>query len=208
MKKCFVILPRNDHAKITLEDVYIPAIKASQMTPTWDPKNSDATGSSLKDIWEMISSADMVVVHMDGEASTVLHQLGLAQALSLPIVLVRPRTQTLPPLFDETRSISYDHTSPRGFKHLTESLSDWLETVAQKPTYAIDPNVGKQPRSLPKRTHKSDKLKTKTTLAKEELEREQAYQALQAEIDFLKSKLKATEIRLASTQNQINEMNA
>jgi len=113
-KKCFVIMPISDHSDYEpghFNRVYEYIIRPACLKAGFDPLRADEvqrTNYIVIDILKHIISSDLVICDLSSRNPNVLYELGIRQAFSLPVTLIRD--SITPRIFDiqGLRDIDYD----------------------------------------------------------------------------------------------------
>ena len=126
-KKCFVVMPFDQHRNFLYEDVVNPQLQ-SHPDILFDFIRADESlraGRVSQEICEKIAEAEIVIADVSGRNPNVYYELGYAHALSKPVVLLIERGPTgeidLPFDIQDFRCHGYEF-SRQGFADLAQKL--------------------------------------------------------------------------------------
>src|SRR5476651_1766957 len=99
LKQCFVLSPIGEEGSDIRDraDRFLLFIKASLM-PAFEVRRGDdelLTGHVIHQIIADIAKADLIVANLEGHNPNVMYELGIAHALSKPIIHLYPANETL-----------------------------------------------------------------------------------------------------------------
>ncbi len=109
---CFVLMPfqepfntiYNDHIKLVLEANHINVERANDYY---------TTNSVMKDIWNGINNADIIIAELTGRNPNVLYELGIAHTLGKEVIMISQEEEDIPFDLRYLRYYLYKYT-PRG----------------------------------------------------------------------------------------------
>lgn len=140
---CFVIAPFKEPfdayfsriIKPAIEDVGLYAVRGDSL---YRPS------SIVDDIWQGIQTAHVLIAELTERNANVFYELGLAHALSKPVILLSQTIDDVPFDLRGIRVILYDKDDPDWGSALRGSLSKALREVLDNPLDAI-PSTFKVP---------------------------------------------------------------
>ena len=145
-KNCFIIMPFGGWFDTYYEDIYIPAIQESGMTP----KRADdlyRPGNIVNDIWTYTKEADIILADLTGKNPNVFYELGLSHAITKPAVLITASMDDVPFDLRSLRVIVYDKNLPNWGENLKVMIKKALEETLKNPEDAIPPTFLETPNS-------------------------------------------------------------
>jgi len=104
---CFVIMPYGGWFDIYYDNIYRPAIEKAGLNSL---RADDLYKSSeiLKDILENTKKAKLILADLTGKNPNVFYELGLAHALSKPVILITQSLEDIPADLRSLKIIQYD----------------------------------------------------------------------------------------------------
>ena len=91
----------------------------------------------IDDIWQGIKDSTVLVAELTGRNPNVFYELGLAHAISKPVVLLAQNIEDVPFDLRAIRVLVYDKDHPDWGRRLQADLTRALKEVLQSPTTAI-----------------------------------------------------------------------
>lgn len=91
----------------------------------------------IDDIWQGIRNAKLLIAELTGRNPNVLYELGLAHALSKPVILISESIEDVPFDLRSIRVLVYDKDHPDWGDKLRLSLTRAIKEVLQNPNSAI-----------------------------------------------------------------------
>lgn len=140
---CFVISPFGDPfdtyfshiVKPALEDCGLYAIRGDSLyRPT----------TIVDDIWQGIRDAKLLIAELTDRNPNVFYELGLAHAISKPVILISRSIEDVPFDLRSIRVLVYDKDHPEWGSKLRANLIKAIKEVLKNPTSAI-PSTFKTP---------------------------------------------------------------
>lgn len=119
----------NDHIKPAVEALGLRCFRADEIV---------RPGSIIADVVEAVASAFLVVAEMTGQNANVFYELGVRHALSKRTILLSQAVDDIPFDLRDCRTITYSFT-PRGAKHLEDSLRATVAEVIASPDHSDNP---------------------------------------------------------------------
>lgn len=98
----------------------------------------------VDDIWQGIQEAKLLIAELTDRNPNVFYELGLAHALSKPVILISKSIDDVPFDLRSIRVLLYDKDHPDWGNRLRNSLTKAIREVLQNPTTAI-PTTFKNP---------------------------------------------------------------
>lgn len=133
---CFVISPFGEPfdtyfvhiVKPALEECGLYAIRGDSLyRPT----------TIVDDIWQGIREAKLLIAELTDRNPNVFYELGLAHAISKPVILISKSIEDVPFDLRSIRVLLYDKDHPEWGVRLRVSLTKAIREVLQNPTSAI-----------------------------------------------------------------------
>jgi hypothetical protein len=134
---CFVMMPFADPIGGYYKSVYEPAIAKAGMRAIRADDEIFATGKVIDQIWTGITSAKVLVAELTGRNPNVFYELGLAHALSKPVVLVSSNQEDVPFDLQHIRVIYYDMRDPFWGDKLIAKVSENVVSALKNPEEAL-----------------------------------------------------------------------
>lgn len=126
---CFVLMPFSAEMRPVYEDHVKPIVAAAGLT-CLRADEVFGTDSVMKDIWENISRARIIIADLTGRNPNVLYELGIAHTLGKEAVLLTQRIEDVPFDVRNLRCIQYTYT-PRATKDLEQKLSSTIRSIME-----------------------------------------------------------------------------
>lgn len=104
---CFVVMPFKPMFKTQYENIIRPAIKESGL----ECVRGDEIYSKpriVDDIWKSIRSARVIIAELTGKNPNVLYEVGLAQAIGKPLIIITRNEDDVPFDLKSLRYLFYD----------------------------------------------------------------------------------------------------
>lgn len=136
-RTCFVMSPFGGYNDAYYRDLFAPAIRAAGLEPR---RADDIYGPSaiVADIWREIRGCAVGLADLTGRNANVLYELGLAHAITKPVVIIVRSLDDVPFDLRQLRVVIYDVERP-----------DWVPLLQHEITQAIREVVLKPARYLP-----------------------------------------------------------
>jgi len=133
---CFVVMPFGGISDRYYSQIYEPAIEEAGALPV---RADDVfrAGSILQDIVDMLAQSSVVLADISESNRNVHYELGLANALGIPTILVAPKGLQL--FFDvgQERMLTYDKDSPSWGAELRSQIAQAITQTLRSPESAI-----------------------------------------------------------------------
>jgi len=134
---CFVMQPFAAPLGSYYETIFKPAITQAGLEPLRADAEIFATGKIIDQIWRGIHGAKVLVAELTSKNPNVFYELGLAHALSKPVVLVSSNEGDVPFDLRHIRVIIYDQTDPFWGQKLIDKIADNIKSAITNPEEAI-----------------------------------------------------------------------
>jgi hypothetical protein len=133
---CFVLMPFGGWNDRYFEEIYKGAIKDAGFEPV---RGDDMfhSGSVMEQIWEEVKKAKVLLAELTGKNPNVFYELGLAHALSKPVVFVAATMDDVPFDLRHLRVIVYEHKEPGWDKKLRDNIAAYLKNAKTEPAKSI-----------------------------------------------------------------------
>ena len=119
------------------ESIFKPAISKAGLEAMRADASIFGTGKIIDQIWRGINSATVLVAELTSKNPNVFYELGLAHALSKPVVLVSSNEDDVPFDLRHIRVIIYDQTDPFWGQKLIDKIADNIRSAIEHPEEAI-----------------------------------------------------------------------
>ncbi len=116
----FVLMPFNASLKAVYDD-HIQKVAANLNITARRADDIFTTHSVIKDVWEAICGARIIVADCTGRNPNVFYEIGLAHTLGKPVVLITQNKEDVPFDLSSIRYIEYEFT-PRGMAVFEDRL--------------------------------------------------------------------------------------
>jgi len=136
LAKCFVVMPFGGYFDTYYKDVYAPAVRDANL----EPGRADeifASGSVIEQIVKAIKAADVVLADLSGKNPNVFYELGLAHAMSKPVVYVSASVDDIPFDVRHLRTIVFNIQQPFWAERLKTDITDYLKNALREPAETI-----------------------------------------------------------------------
>ncbi|MBV9497586.1 MAG: hypothetical protein JOZ54_25340 [Acidobacteria bacterium] len=134
---CFVMMPFADPIGAYYKTVYEPAIGKAGLRAVRADDEIFATGKIIDQVWEGITAAKVLVAELTGRNPNVFYELGLAHALSKPVVLVSSNQEDVPFDLQHIRVIYYDMRDPFWGEKLIAKVAENIVSALKNPGEAL-----------------------------------------------------------------------
>lgn len=133
---CFVISPFGEPFDTYFSKILKPAIeKCGLFAVRGDSLFRPST--IVDDIWQSIQSASVLVAELTGRNANVFYELGLAHAISKPVVLLSQSIDDVPFDLRGIRTLVYDKDQPDWGQSLRAGLARAIREVLVNPALAV-----------------------------------------------------------------------
>lgn len=133
---CFVISPFGEPFDTYFTHVIKPAIESCGLYAIRGDSLYRPT-TIVDDIWTEIQDAKLLIAELTGRNPNVFYELGLAHAISKPVVLLSESIEDVPFDLRGIRVLLYDKTHPEWGMLLRKNLTKSIQEVLQNPGTAI-----------------------------------------------------------------------
>ncbi len=134
---CFVVQPFAPPLGNYYEKIYRPAIEKAGLTPVRADTEIFGAGKIMDQVFRGIHGAKVLVAELTNRNPNVFYELGLAHALSKPVVLVSSNEGDVPFDLKHIRVIYYDVNDPFWGSKLIEKIAENILSAIQNPEEAI-----------------------------------------------------------------------
>lgn len=140
---CFIMMPLRALFQAEYESVIRPAVEEMGLSCVrGDEIYSKPT--IVDDIWRSIRSSRLVIAELTGKNPNVFYEVGLAQAIGKPVIILTRDEADVPFDLKALRYLYYDVQNPFWGEHLKSQLKTMIENVLNEPglsTYLEDITV-------------------------------------------------------------------
>lgn len=141
---CFVLMPFEKK----LTEIYERYVKraVSENSGLRCERADDINKPSvvMKDVWERINRARVIIADLTGHNANVFYELGLAHALGKLVILIvrkeRGKRKLMPFDVSGVRAIVYDD-SPSGYEKLAERIGEFMKELGVARDDGADPRI-------------------------------------------------------------------
>jgi hypothetical protein len=133
---CFVIMPFRGWHDRYYREIYRQAIFDAGL----EPRRADdlfRPATIVKEIWELTKTAKILLADLSGKNPNVMYELGLAHAITKPVVLVTESMEDVPFDLRALRVLEYDKNAPRWADELQANITQALQEVLENPIAAV-----------------------------------------------------------------------
>ena len=170
VRTCFVISPFGEPFDTYFAHILKPALEECEFYAIrGDSLYRPST--IVDDIWQGIQSASLLIAELTDRNPNVFYELGLAHAISKPVILISRSIDDVPFDLRSIRVLLYDKDHPEWGKRLRDGLVKAIREVVASPTSAI-PTTFKTP------------VKTNTPEEAETLIRLEALESMVARLSY------------------------
>lgn len=129
---CFVIMPFEEPFNGYYQSILVPAISDAGLKP----RRADEIFSVrpvIRDIWESIKCATLIIADLTGRNSNVLYELGLCHGREKSAIIITQSIEDVPFDLKHRRCIIYDTREPEWAaklrKSITETVRAFLKSI-------------------------------------------------------------------------------
>ena len=134
---CFVMMPFAEPIGGYYKAIYEPAISKAGLRAVRADDEIFATGKIIDQVWSGITAAKVLVAELTGRNPNVFYELGLAHALSKPVVLISSNQEDVPFDLQHIRVIYYDMRDPFWGEKLVAKVSENIVSALKNPGEAL-----------------------------------------------------------------------
>jgi hypothetical protein len=134
---CFVMMPFAEPIGGYYKAIYEPAISKAGLRAVRADDEIFATGKIIDQILSGITAAKVLVAELTGRNPNVFYELGLAHALSKPVVLISSNQEDVPFDLQHIRVIYYDMRDPFWGEKLIAKVSENIVSALKNPGEAL-----------------------------------------------------------------------
>ena len=136
-ESCFVMMPFAPPHGDYYSKIYKPAIEKAGLRPVRADTEIFGTGKIIDQIWTGINAAKVLVAELTTRNPNVFYELGLAHALSKPVVLVCGNETDVPFDLKHIRVIYYDMSDPFWGNKLLDKVAENILSAIVNPEEAV-----------------------------------------------------------------------
>ena len=133
---CFVISPFGEPFDTYFTHIVKPALEECGLYAVRGDSLYRPT-TIVDDIWQGIREAKLLIAELTDRNPNVFYELGLAHAISKPVILISRSIEDVPFDLRSIRVLVYDKDHPDWGNRLRASLTKAIREVVQSPTAAI-----------------------------------------------------------------------
>jgi len=133
---CFVMMPFSTTSDEYYEHIYKPAIESLKFKSI-RADNLFRPSPIIKDIWEYINKSKILLADITGLNPNVMYELGLAHAISKPVIIISDDVEKVPFDLRFLRILIYDVKKPNWSEVLLEKIKKSLSEILESPTDSI-----------------------------------------------------------------------
>ncbi len=137
-KICFTIMPFGEWFDGYYEEIYKPAIIASDMEPI-RADDLYRPSSIINDVWNLITISKILLADLTDKNPNVLNELGLAHAIAKPAIIIAEKIEDIPFDLRSLRVIVYNKNDPNWGINLKEKISLSIKEVLASPKESVPP---------------------------------------------------------------------
>lgn len=134
---CFVMMPFVEPHDKYYSSIYEPAIKKAGLKPIRADHEIFGSGKIMDQVWSGIKAAKVLVAELTTKNPNVFYELGLAHALTKPVVLVSSNEEDVPFDLHHIRVIYYDVNDPFWGQKLLDKVAENVLSALKNPEEAI-----------------------------------------------------------------------
>jgi len=136
MPSAFVISPFGEPYDAYWEEIFAPALRKAGL----EPRRGDsmfASGNVVRQIWDMVLDAEIVLAELSEVNANVYYELGLAHAAGKPCILLTSDSASIPFDLRVQRHIVYDTIRPAWSTRLEEAIARAVQETVANPAGAL-----------------------------------------------------------------------
>jgi CheY-like chemotaxis protein len=137
-KNAFVIMPFREPFNSYYVDVFTRAIRAAGLRPV-RADEIDKQGAIVNQIWQGINESRVCIAEVTTRNPNVMYELGLAHAVSKPVVQIAQEEDDLPFDLRHHRFILYKPRGPRWKERLIDNIRRQLIAAVNDPSSVFPP---------------------------------------------------------------------
>jgi hypothetical protein len=136
IRTCFVLMPFKEPFNTYYREVYVPAIESAQLKPV-RVDDLFRAGPIVKEIWESIVKAQMLLADLTDRNANVFYELGLAHAVGRPVILMTQNMDDVPFDLRHLRHLVYNTVRPAWAAELKTDLAKAISQTLEDPIAAL-----------------------------------------------------------------------
>lgn len=127
-RECFVLMPFTTEFDLIYEHVLRPAIEEVDLVPN---RADQIYGSRriMRDVWNKIRTARIVIAELTGRNANVLYELGMAHAIGKPFIIITNSMDDVPFDLKDLRCIVYNKDHPKWGDSLKNNVARTMKAV-------------------------------------------------------------------------------
>ena len=133
---CFVMMPFGEAFDSYYKHIYEPAIESVGLRA----KRADSLfrpSPIIRDIWQYINQSKILIADITGLNSNVMYELGLAHAISKPVIIISDSIESVPFDLRFLRILLYDVRDPNWSYLLKDKIIKSVKEIIDSPTDSI-----------------------------------------------------------------------
>jgi hypothetical protein len=133
---CFVMMPFGE----PFDEYYIEIYKSAIEESGFKPKRADSLFRPtpiIRDIWEYINYSKILIADITGLNPNVMYELGLAHAITKPVIIVSDSIENVPFDLRYLRILIYNSKKPNWAKDLKTKIKNSISEIIESPTDSI-----------------------------------------------------------------------
>jgi hypothetical protein len=134
---CFVMQPFSTPYGGYYSDIFKPAIEKAGLIPIKADAEIFGAGKIIDQVYRGISAAKVLIAELTTRNPNVFYELGLAHALSKPVILVSSSENDVPFDLQHIRVVYYDVKDPFWGTKLIEKIAEKIVSALEHPEEAI-----------------------------------------------------------------------
>lgn len=133
---CFIMMPFHEPFFFFCHAIFAPAADDADLRIT---RTDDEFTSReiVADMWKKIQEAKVCLAVLTEANANVFYELGLAHALSKPVVLISDKEESIPFDLRAYRTALYDPNQDRWWEELRKTLTIYLQQTLANPVDAV-----------------------------------------------------------------------
>jgi len=133
---CFVMMPFGAPFDDYYKEIYQSAISEVGLKSV-RADNLFRPSPIIRDIWEYINYSKILIADVTGLNPNVMYELGLAHAITKPVIIISDSIQNVPFDLRHLRILIYDTKKPTWAETLKNNIIKSIEEILQSPSDSI-----------------------------------------------------------------------
>lgn len=133
---CFVMMPFGQPFDDYYTEIYEKAIEESG----FKAKRADSLFRPtpiIRDIWEYINHSKILIADITGLNSNVMYELGLAHAITKPVIIISDSIENVPFDLRYLRILIYNSKKPNWAENLKQKIKNSISEILESPEDSI-----------------------------------------------------------------------